>query len=804
MPTTYRFPVAVWQSPSGDFTASVVEFNERAAVGKTVREALEQLKELLEWLYQKESWRDPPELKEPELQTLKFPIRAEYHDERCSRRYPLNEPFELRVPCVIGKQAGGLRLVSMPLLGLRLSVSDNENLQSLLQHAVQRKLEALTPQQLSRQIAPAKVFLDDVFVSIDPSRSFKRQVNPTLTLKRIADPLGDPKVRSLFGRAWERDREVQNLVKQLQHERGSWLLLGEHGSGKTTVLCEAIRHIERQLRIDERDSDDFWNQKPSRRFWQTSAGRLISGMKYLGQWEERLEQVIRELTHIEGVLCVESLLDLVRVGGCEPTSSLAAFCMPYMQRGELRIIAEVAPDELDACRRLLPGLADLFQVVTLPTLDRSRAVEVLKQLESNESAQRRVDVDELAAPRCVQLFQRFEPYHALPGEVVPFWRDLLAKPNGERVTAEQVTRRFIQRTGLPELFLRDELTLTRESVATQFAREVIGQPTACETAADVVISFKAGMNDARRPLGTLLFCGPTGVGKTELAKAISRFLFGGSVGWDQRSADPPTNAVVVPFEVRPSDSKEDRWAGAALFPPYETSDAQRRLIRLDMSEYSGAWAADRLLTQANGEPSDFIQQIRRQPFCVLLFDEIEKAHPSVFDVLMNVFDEGRLTDRFGRVTYFRSAVIVLTSNLGASSGQSVGFGDRSTSNTARHLTAARQFFRPEFFNRLDSVVTFEPLTSEVVAQITEKELREISQREGLRKRGLQFCWTDEVIAHLAKAGFDPRYGARPLQRTLETEVVAPLSRLLVERSLAPASRVEVRVVADGTLEWVVD
>lgn len=789
MPTTYRFPVAVWQSPSGDFTASVVEFNERAAVGKTVREALEQLRELLEWLYQKEPWRDPPELKEPELQTLKFPIRAEYQDERCSRRYPLNEPFELRVPCVIGKQAGGLRLVSMPLLGLRLSVSDNENLQSMLQHAVQRKLEALTPQQLSRQIAPAKVFLDDVFVSIDPSRAFKRQVNPTLTLKRIADPLGDPKVRSLFGRAWERDREVQNLVRQLQHERGSWLLLGEHGSGKTTVLCEAIRHIERQLRIEERESEDLWQQKPSRRFWQTGAGRLISGMKYLGQWEERLEQVIRELTHIEGVLCVESLLDLVRVGGCEPTSSLAAFCMPYLQRGELRIIAEVAPDELDACRRLLPGLADLFQVVTLPTLDRSRAIEVLKQLASNDSAQRRVEVDELAAPRCVQLFQRFEPYHALPGEVVPFWRDLLAKPSGERVTAEQVTRRFIQRTGLPELFLRDEFTLTREAVSAQFAREVIGQPVACELAADVVISFKAGMNDARRPLGTLLFCGPTGVGKTELAKAISRFLFGGQV----RSGDIVSSDKQV--EVADLD-RTDAEAGA-------TSDAQRRLIRLDMSEYSGAWAADRLLTQANGEPSDFIQQIRRQPFCVLLFDEIEKAHPSVFDVLMNVFDEGRLTDRFGRVTYFRSAVIVLTSNLGASSGQSVGFGDRSTSNAARHLTAARQFFRPEFFNRLDSVVTFEPLTAEVVTRITEKELREISQREGLRKRGLQFCWTDEIIAHLAKAGFDPRYGARPLQRTLETEVVAPLSRLLIERPLPPTARVELRVAADGTLEWAI-
>src|SRR5439155_8505162 len=153
------------------------------------------------------------------------------------------------------------------------------------------------------------------------------------------------------------------------------------------------------------------------------------------------------------------------------------------------------------------------------------------------------------------------------------------------------------------------------------------------------------------------------------------------------------------------------------------------LIRLDSSEYSGPWAADRRLLRADGEPSDFIQQIRRQPFSVVLFDEIEKAHPDVFDVLMNVFDEGRLTDRFGRATIFRSAVIVLTSNLGAMSSRQLGFGDRDDSG--RYEAAAREFFRPEFFNRLDAVVRFDALPPAAIEAITEKELRDIAAREGL-------------------------------------------------------------------------
>ncbi|MFM8221789.1 MAG: AAA family ATPase, partial [Planctomycetaceae bacterium] len=224
-------------------------------------------------------------------------------------------------------------------------------------------------------------------------------------------------------------------------------------------------------------------------------------------------------------------------------------------------------------------------------------------------------------------------------------------------------------------------------------------------------------------------------------------------------------------------------------PSQAATDRQARLLRLDMSEYSGPWAADRLLFQANGQPSEFIRQIRRQPFTVVLFDEIEKAHPSVYDVLMTVFDEGRLSDRFGRVTWFRSAVLVMTSNLGTVTQGSVGFGGAETGRTGHQAVAVRQHFRPEFFNRIDRVVVFDPLPVAAIREITRKELRRVAQRDGVRRWGLELSWSEELVEHLAQAGLDPLYGARPLQRTIETRVVAPLATWLLRNPPSGPCRV---------------
>ena len=215
-----------------------------------------------------------------------------------------------------------------------------------------------------------------------------------------------------------------------------------------------------------------------------------------------------------------------------------------------------------------------------------------------------------------------------------------------------------------------------------------------------------------------------------------------------------------------------------------------------MSEYAGPGAADRLLAGPDGQPSTLLRTIRERPFSVVLLDEIEKADPEVFDVLMGVFDEGRLTDRYGRTATFRSAIVIMTSNLGGERPAALGFRDEPGT---RWESAAQEHFRPEFVNRIDAVVPFDPLDAAGIEAITRKELGEIAKREGLAKANLRLTWSDAVVTRLAQAGFDRRYGARPLQRTVERLAVTPLSRYLLERPRTNDVTLRLELNADGEI-----
>ena len=472
----------------------------------------------------------------------------------------------------------------------------------------------------------------------------------------------------------------------------------------------------------------------SYRLWMTNASRIIAGMKYLGQWQERCEGMVVELSMANGILCVENILDLIRTGGKEPIDSVAAFFVNFLKRREVSIIGEATPAELDACRRLLPGFVDLFQILNIPAFPERKARSVLNKMINNFSQNMHIKSDPGVADIIYRFFARFMPYSVFPGKSIVFLQKIFEKASADQagiLNGQFIIEQFIARTGLPELFLNDDITLDRKDVLAEFNKQIIGQEAACEAAAKLVTTFKAGMNDPNRPLGVLLFCGPTGVGKTALARTLSNYFFGHG----------------------------------------EESD---RLIRLDMSEYNGPGAAERLLSGPEGEPSDLVKKIRRQPFSLVLLDEIEKASMEVFDVFLNMFDEGRLVDRYGRITTFRSAIIIMTSNLGASSQESIGFGEQSAS----YESEIKSYFRPEFFNRIDQVVTFNPLNRSALLKITEKEISEISAREGLAARNIQLSWTEQLVNHIAEKGFDHRFGARPLQRAVEKLLVTPLARYL--------------------------
>ncbi|HZW73088.1 MAG TPA: AAA family ATPase, partial [Caldimonas sp.] len=338
---------------------------------------------------------------------------------------------------------------------------------------------------------------------------------------------------------------------------------------------------------------------------------------------------------------------------------------------------------------------------------------------------RSVEIEPEAIDAAVTLTGRFEPYRSFPGKAIRLLEGAVdgRKSDVQRFDRAQLTAAFASRSGMPLTLLSDSMPLRIADVRTHFETRILGQPEATAALVDVVSVLKAGLNDPQKALGSFFFVGPTGVGKTESAKALAEFLFG----------------------------------------------SRERLVRFDMGEYTSIDAVQRLIGTAWGTAEgELTRRVREQPFCVVLLDEIEKAHWSVFDALLAAIGEGRMTDAAGRTADFRNAIVIMTSNLGASRVRSspLGFGvdGADASDHERYIAEAERFFRPEFFNRIDRVVVFHALSQQTVRQIARRELNRLLVREGIVRRRLLVELDDSVIAIVAESGFHPRYGARPLQR----------------------------------------
>lgn len=521
--------------------------------------------------------------------------------------------------------------------------------------------------------------------------------------------------------AYDVDETVARIADALTAKPPqSVLLVGPSGVGKSAAFEELVR----------RASEFRLGATP---FLRTSGSRIVAGQTGFGMWEQRCQELIKEASKQRVILHVGNLAELLGVGKseCNPTG-IATFLRPAIARGEMLCVAECTPEQLPLVEKEDPLLPDAFRHITVEEPGPMKGRVILARF---AAADRRREVTPGALAAIDRLHRRYTTYSAYPGRPLRFLDNL--RRDGERgtpVTESDVYAAFCRETGLPRALVDPWEPLDPTETRTWFATRVVGQAEAVDLVAGLLVTVKAGLARPNRPVASLLFVGPTGVGKTEMAKALAEFLFG--------SAD--------------------------------------RLTRFDMSEYADPIAVRRLVGGTFGTEGLLTAAVREQPFSVLLLDEVEKADRSAFDLLLQALGEARLTDAGGRLADFRNAVVVLTSNLGAESFRSgrPGFvtGPPSTADAAAHFgTAVEKFLRPEMVNRLDRIVPFAPLGPDVVRRIADREWGKVLARDGLRFRGATVRTDPELLDHLAAAGFDAKYGARPLKRAIERELLAPLA-----------------------------
>ncbi|RYZ43323.1 MAG: ATP-dependent Clp protease ATP-binding subunit [Myxococcaceae bacterium] len=556
---------------------------------------------------------------------------------------------------------------------------------------------------------------------------------PTPTLERIAVPWHTLAQDGQLDPAYEQDALVTLLRARLAaKDAEAVVLVGPSGVGKTAVL----HALAQALRAPTATAP-----KRARPFFFLDGSRLIAGEGMSGDWQQQVIRCLREAAESNSLLCLGHAVDLLDAGKtAHSDQNVAQILLPLLATREVSVLAEATPEAWAQVERRNTSFARLFSVVRVEEPSSDALARILARVAEDDAGPKPLEVLPEALDESRFLCRRFLPYGAQVGNAVAFLRRLLAtcahaeKP---RVTRLDAIHQFASESGIPEGLLRDDVPLEPEQVRAFLSARVLGQRTAVERAAAVVSVLKAGLSDTRRPLGVLLFVGPTGVGKTELSKALAELLFG----------------------------------------------AKERMVRLDMGEYAGPDALVRLLGDGQ-TPGHLSAAVRRQPFCVVLLDEVEKAHPAVHDALLGVLGEGRLTDTSGRFTDFRNAVLVLTSNLGADTWRArVGFDPSggvpdTAALRAHYLGEVQRFFRPELFNRLDDVVVFSPLSADLLRRLVVREVEAVCRRPGLSLHDAALEVAPSALEWLAERGFDPRYGARPLKRALERELVVPVAAWL--------------------------
>jgi ATP-dependent Clp protease ATP-binding subunit ClpC len=468
----------------------------------------------------------------------------------------------------------------------------------------------------------------------------------------------------------------------------------------------------------------------------------MAGQKYFGELEGRIKRLVEELAADKHVIWyVPEFVQLVTSGRHSGQSaSILDQILPAIAAGRLIVIGECSPGVLVKLHQANPALRSAVDLVRLRAVPPREATVVATEFMQRLARTTGLSAEATVVPTAMQLTSQYLGGQQLPGAVLDLLKtaaNRAAANEEDEITRDGLLDTLSQATGLPRAILDDREKTDLADVRAFFTTRVIGQQEAVDAVVDRVAMLKAGLTDPARPVGVFLFAGPTGTGKTELAKTLAEYLFG----------------------------------------------TAERLIRLDMSEFQSSDSVRKIIGADDGETQSLIQRVRKQPFAVILLDEFEKAHWHVWDLFLQVFDDGRLTDAMGQTADFRHTIIILTSNLGATAHESAGLGFAPSTDAfsqAQVLRAVGQSFRPEFVNRLDKVIVFRPLTRDRMRGILQKELRKVLERRGLRNREWAVEWESSALEFLLDKGFSAAMGARPLKRAIDQHLLAPLAATMVE------------------------
>ncbi|MBN1480720.1 AAA family ATPase [candidate division KSB1 bacterium] len=526
------------------------------------------------------------------------------------------------------------------------------------------------------------------------------------------------------------EKHISEIESSLFHtpER-SVLIVGESGVGKSALLQLLFKRLH----------DDHWH------IFQASAVDIIAGQVYIGELEERIQNLIKKLHVQKRVLWyIPDFHQIVYTGRHRFSSAgILDMILPYIESGKIKVIGELHPAANEQVGRDNKRVHSIFSVHLIDPLDDNNTMMLAQQWVRKVEKDKDKTLSPTIFSEALHLAKQFLNSIAPPGNLLYLLkmaqRRLLVegRPFGEMRT-DDLYIELSHLTGLPRDILDDQRGLDPDALRELFHKRVMGQNEAIDCLVERVAMIKAGLTDPTRPFGVFLFAGPTGTGKTEIAKTLAEFLFG--------SPD--------------------------------------RMIRLDMSEFQAAESVDRILgrTATESQTKSLASLIREQPFSVLLLDEFEKANTSVWDLFLQVFDDGRLTDKGGTVSDFRHSIIIMTSNLGAKIGigASIGFENAAAGFSLTSVKKSiSQTFRREFLNRIDRVVIFNPLDRSTMRKILYKELNDTLQRRGLRTKEWAVEWEESAINFLLEKGFTPDLGARPLKRAIERYLLAPLALTIV-------------------------